>query len=328
MAPGRCRTGAGRARGRRPARRSPPARVTTLEPAWRFRFRGKGGGFGFLTSTPLVVGGTVYVQDAKSSVFALERSSGRLRWARLYTAPNDGPNGAAVVGDRVVAATDTTVFALNRANGRRMWSRRLTDRDEQFVDIAPVVDRGRVYVSTVGFPPGGRGAIYALDLAHGSRRAGSSTRSPSRGRPRRPGAAERGTPCRSTPRVASTPASRTPGPWGGTKARPNGGAFRGRTLYTDSLVVLDGATGRLLWYDQVFPPRRPRLRLPRDADPRRGPVAASWCSAPGREVASSRGTGRRAGVSGRASVGTHLNDVGPAADAGRRACAPASSAAC
>jgi len=44
-----------------------------------------------------------------------------------------------------------------------------------------------------------------------------------------------------------------PGPWGGSTAYPNGGLFPGPALYTDSLVVLDGASGRLRWYDQVTP---------------------------------------------------------------------------
>ncbi|MCP6756394.1 hypothetical protein NL533_32705, partial [Klebsiella pneumoniae] len=43
-----------------------------------------------------------------------------------------------------------------------------------------------------------------------------------------------------------------PGPWGGSKTKPNGGWFRGQTLYTDSVVVLDGATGKLVWHDQVL----------------------------------------------------------------------------
>ena len=43
-----------------------------------------------------------------------------------------------------------------------------------------------------------------------------------------------------------------PYPWGGTRRHPNGGAYRGRALYTDSLLVLDGATGRLEWHDQVI----------------------------------------------------------------------------
>ena len=44
-----------------------------------------------------------------------------------------------------------------------------------------------------------------------------------------------------------------PYPWGGTRAHPNGGAYRGRALYTDSLLVLSEKTGALLWYDQVVP---------------------------------------------------------------------------
>ena len=292
--------------------------VATLEPAWRFRFHGKGGGFGFLTSTPLVAGGTVYVQDAKSSVFALERRSGRLRWARLYAAPNDGPNGAAVVGGRVVAATDTTVFALNRANGRRVWSRRLADRDEQFVDIAPVVDRGRVYVSTVGFPPGGRGAVYALDLRTGRVRWKFET------------VAQRWPTAQAGGGGAWNPVSvdaegrvyaglSNPGPWGGSKARPNGGAFRGRTLYTDSLVVLDGKTGSLLWYDQVV------RHDVRDYDFHVTPILGRaggremvfGAGKGGRVVAWDRSTRRR--VWSRA-VGTHLNDLGPLPHRPTRVC--------
>ncbi len=48
-------------------------------------------------------------------------------------------------------------------------------------------------------------------------------------------------------------ASSNPTPWGGTTKLPNGAAFPGPVRYTDSLVVLDARTGRLLWYDQVTP---------------------------------------------------------------------------
>ena len=87
--------------------------------------------------------------------------------AHAFDAPNDGPNGLAISGSRIYGATDTTAFALDAATGRRLWARRLTGRFEQFVGIAPIVDRGRVYVSTQGFPPGGRGVLYALSAATG-----------------------------------------------------------------------------------------------------------------------------------------------------------------
>lgn len=292
--------------------------VAMLRPAWRFRLRGRGGGFGRLTSTPLVLDSTVYIQDAKSSVFALDRSSGRLRWARLYTAPNDGPNGAAVVGNRVIAATDTTVFALNRANGRRVWSRRLTDRDEQFLDIAPVVDRGRVYVSTVGFPPGGRGALYALELRTGRVRWRFDTiADPWPTAEAGGGGAWNPVSIDAGGRVYAGISN--PGPWGGSKARPNGGAFRGSTLYTDSLVVLDGSTGRLLWHDQVV------RHDVRDYDFHVTPILASaggrelviGAGKAGRVIAWDRLTRRRVWST---AVGTHANDLGPLPHRPTRVC--------
>ena len=144
--------------------------VGRLRVAWRYRVRGKGGGFGLLSSTPLVRDGIAYVQDTASSVYAIDLDTGRKRWARLEREPNDGPNGLALVGDTLYGATDTSVFALAASDGRELWSTLLVSRTEQFVNIAPVVDRGRVYVSTVGLPPGGRGAIYALDAATGKGR--------------------------------------------------------------------------------------------------------------------------------------------------------------
>src|SRR5207248_4331698 len=141
--------------------------IPELTVRWRFRLRAKAN-FGAITSNPVVRGNTVYVQDSTSSVYALDARTGALRWKRTYVAPNDGPNGLTVVGSRVYAATDTTAFALDAATGRRLWSRRLANRFEQFVAIAPVVDRGRVYVGTQGSPPGGRGAVYALSAATGT----------------------------------------------------------------------------------------------------------------------------------------------------------------
>ena len=42
-----------------------------------------------------------------------------------------------------------------------------------------------------------------------------------------------------------------PAPFPGTSRYPNGSSRPGPDLYTDSLVALDGSTGKLLWYRQV-----------------------------------------------------------------------------
>src|SRR5439155_9227104 len=105
-------------------------------------------------------GKTIYVQDLQSNVYALDRATGAVRWKHRFDARNDGPNGLAVDGSRVYGATDSNAFALDAATGRELWHRHLTSAAEQFVDVALVPWRGLVFLSTVGYTPTGRGAIY------------------------------------------------------------------------------------------------------------------------------------------------------------------------
>jgi glucose dehydrogenase len=101
-----------------------------------------------------------------------------------------------------------------------------------------------------------------------------------------------------------------PLPWGGTPAKPNGGAYRGAALYTDSLLALDLATGRLRWHDQVTP------HDVRDYDFALPPVLARAGGRDlvvgggkgGRVIAWNRGSHRRAWET---PVGLHRNDAGP-----------------
>ena len=284
--------------------------VGRLHVAWRYRVRGKGGGFGLLSSTPLMRDGIAYVQDTASSVYAIDLDTGRKRWARLKQEPNDGPNGLALVGDTLYGATDTSVFALAASDGRELWSTRLVSRTEQFVNIAPVVDRGRVYVSTVGFPPGGRGAIYALDAATGKQRWKFDTiKEPWRHREAGGGGAwqplsvDRGRAC--------LRGHRQPGTLGRVAAVPE----RRLVPRADALHRLARRARRCHWGPPLVrpgaPARRPRLRLPALADPRH--------RSDGRDLVIGGGKGGRIFAWDRVTheriwtqaVGTHRNDIGP-----------------
>ncbi|HET8895617.1 MAG TPA: PQQ-binding-like beta-propeller repeat protein [Gaiellaceae bacterium] len=157
---------------------------------WRFRLRSSAH-FGAITANAIIRGNIVYIQDSRSSVYAVDVRSGRLLWKHTIVAPNDGPNGLTVSGSRVYAETDTAAFALDATTGRRVWSRQLTNQFEQFVAIAPVVDRGRVYVSRASRPAvAGRSTRSTPRPAESS---GASRRSRSHGHTPLPAAAASGT---------------------------------------------------------------------------------------------------------------------------------------
>lgn len=92
--------------------------VSRLKVKWTFPFKGAGG-FGVFVSTPISLNGTVYLQDLNSNVFALDRSTGTVKWQHTFNKPSIGPNGVAYGNGRIYGATETNVFALDPRPGRR-----------------------------------------------------------------------------------------------------------------------------------------------------------------------------------------------------------------
>lgn len=287
--------------------------VRRLRPRWRFRFPGEPGFSGSFASVPLAVGSRVFVQDLKSSVYALDRRSGRLLWARRVQEPSGGPNGLAAGWGKIFGSIPTGAFALDARTGRLLWQARLTSRRNP-VTIAPVAARGLVYTSTTGMAPGGRGAIYALDAADGDVRWRFDTiRDPWRF-PREAGGGGAWYPPSLDRPGRLYVGTANPYPWGGSRRRPNGGMYPGPALYTDSLVVLDAARGRLVWTNQVTP------HDVRDLDFQATPILTRvrrggrsvdivvGAGKSGRVVAWDRLTHRRLW---KTTVGVHLNDQGP-----------------
>jgi alcohol dehydrogenase (cytochrome c) len=286
------------------------ANVARLRVRWRFSFPMRPSDAGDFASTPLVDGTTVYLQDLNSDVFALDRASGAVRWSTRFDAPNGGPNGLALGSGRVYGATDSDAFALSAATGARLWQRHLTSQSAQFVDVAPLPWHDLVFLSTVGYAPFGRGALYALDARTGAVRWRFVTIAHPWPHPLAAGGGGAWYPVSVDTAGRLYAGIANPGPWGGTPALPNGGAFPGPALYTDSLVVLDAETGRLLWFDQVTP------HDIRDHDFEATPIVATVAGRElvigggkdGRVIAWDRQTRRRVWS---ALVGVHRNDTGP-----------------
>jgi alcohol dehydrogenase (cytochrome c) len=277
---------------------------------WRRELTGAPTYTGRFASTPVAAGDTLYVQDLRSDVYALDRDSGRVRWRHRYDAPTEGPNGLAVDGGRVYGATDTDAFALDAASGRELWRRHLTNVRERYVDIAPVPWRGLVFLSTVGYSPFGRGAIYGLDAVTGLVIWKFDTIEKPWRHPAEAGGGGLWYPVSVDEDGRLYAGNSNPTPWGGTPERPNGGAFPGPARWTDSLIVLDALTGRLLWADQVTP------HDIRDHDFQATPILATvggedlvfGAGKGGRVIAWDRATRKRVWER---EIGIHRNDRGP-----------------
>lgn len=232
--------------------------VDQLTETWRAELDGAGA----LTTTPLVLGDTVYLQSGFGGVYALDRATGDERWASEPRGFNIGPFGVAV-GDGQVYGMDAAlgVVALDAADGSEAWVADITATDTTGVDIQPVIADGTVLASSVPisiggiYAPGDRGVVSALDAATGEVRWTFDTvKGDLWGHPEvNSGGGVWYSPTVDLGRRLVYAGVANPAPFPGTPEFPNGSSRPGRNLYTDSIVALDLDTGELAWFHQVTP---------------------------------------------------------------------------
>ena len=238
--------------------------VATLKQKWAFKLP-YSGAFGAFTSNPIVLNDTVYIEDPDSNVYALDESTGTVKWAHKYRSitPSGGPNGVAYGYGLLFGATENRLFALDPATGKQMWiSKQLTTSKTEGIDMTPQLYGDKVLISTIpgsstSFYAGNAyGKVYALDaktgkvdwmfstVKGGEKLWGNSKVNSGGGLWYPPSVDSQG-------RVFLGVAN--PAPWPGNAKFPNGSSRPGPNLYTNSLVALDGDTGKVLWYQQVSP---------------------------------------------------------------------------
>ena len=230
--------------------------VRTLEPRWEAAMSGP------LSTVPIVVGDTVYAQDGRGLVLAVDRATGGTRWRSEGHGFNIGPFGVAVADGRVFAVEGSSgLVAFDAATGEELWTRDLIATPTTGIDIQPTVYDGVVLASTVPvsvggiYTPGDRGVISALDATTGEVRWSFDTvQGDLWGNPEVNSGGGSWYP------PAVDPVARVvywgvanPAPFPGTEEWPNGTSRPGDNLYTDSAVALDLDTGELLWFHQVHP---------------------------------------------------------------------------
>jgi len=288
--------------------------VAQLHPVWKFKIPGTGV-FGNYASTPVVQNGVVYIQDLNSNVYALDQATGKLKWKHMFNSPSIGPNGVAVGYGRVYGATEKIVFALDPATGALVWQKQIAPTVHVGIDMAPQLYDGKVLVSTVPgsgvkhfYEAGAVGIVWSLDATTGKTIWKFDTFPPTKvgkisggGLWYPPAVGADGT-------VYLGVAN--PGLWPNSPKNPNAAQRPGADLYTDSLVALDGSSGKVKWYRQVI------KHDVRDYDLMIGPVL--YTEPNGTQIVI--GAGKMGKVyawnaqTGQAlwqkPVGKHLNDVG------------------
>jgi len=234
------------------------ANVTKLREAWAFKLTGTPAAgvshTGALAMGPVVVNGVVYVQDLDCNVYALDLTTGKLKWEYQVNIPEQtgpGPNGVAVTDGVVYGDTPSTVFALNAATGKTIWvDSSLLSSDQGTFEIQPQVTGGRVYLSSAyGSGPGG-GVAMALSASTGKKLWSFNTVTRADQGVDALGLGAGG--AWETPLVSGD-GSVTFGIGNPYQTAAAALANPSAQLYTDSDVNLDAATGQLRWYRQGVP---------------------------------------------------------------------------
>jgi PQQ-dependent dehydrogenase (methanol/ethanol family) len=218
-----------------------------------------------LETVPLAIGGIMYV-TGPNQMFALDAATGQQIWhysrprtPGLVSDPSLGTNrGPAILGNNVFMVTDNAhLIAINRVTGRLVWEARMWDEPQKYGGtVAPLVVKDMVIAGVAGGDWGIRGFISAYKAATGERVWRHWT-VPAEGEPgietwKGNGYKLGGG---STWLTGSYDASTdtlywaTGNPWPNSDDRERGGD----NLYTDCVLALDPATGKLKWHYQFTP---------------------------------------------------------------------------
>jgi outer membrane protein assembly factor BamB len=235
--------------------------VSTLGVAWTVPITAHSA-FGGYATTPVAANGVLYTEDLESKVQAINLASGKVLWTHEYNSANEGPNGVTFNNGTLYGTTNSAAFALRASDGKQLWMKTLSRNGNEGIDMAPGYNDGTVYVSTVPGNPkafyagNGQAVLWAMDAktgatkwkfdqvpanlwsaAHKNINSGGGMWDP--------------------PTFDSDGdlyiGISNPAPFTGSPKFPWGSSRPGPNLYTNSIVKLDGKTGKHIWHYQLTP---------------------------------------------------------------------------
>jgi alcohol dehydrogenase (cytochrome c) len=129
-----------------------------------------------METSPIVVNGVMYVTTSFDHLYALNAQTGEQLWHYKHdmgpiTVYCCGPNnrGAAVYGDKVYIATlDAKLDAIDAKTGKLVWSQQIADPSLGYSEtMAPTAVDGKILIGTNGGEYGIRGFVKAYDANDG-----------------------------------------------------------------------------------------------------------------------------------------------------------------
>jgi alcohol dehydrogenase (cytochrome c) len=248
-------------------RRYAPLTEITPENVWRIRVRWirQFGTSERNESTPIVVGGVIFTTEPPSDVVALDVRSGEVRWRYRRSLPDKLPiccsrsnRGLAVWGNVLFfGSLDGFLVAINATNGSVIWQTAVAKPSDGFTMTgAPLIVNDSVVVGVAGGEYGIRGFLAAYNAKTGQQQWKFNTI---------PGPGEFGhdTWKNDAWRTGGGPTwvtgSYDPSLdllyWGVGNPAPGlqGNVRPGDNLFTDSVIALHAASGKLAWYFQFTP---------------------------------------------------------------------------
>jgi alcohol dehydrogenase (cytochrome c) len=214
-------------------------------------------------TAPLASGGILYATSDHYTV-ALDGADCRVLWSYEWK-PRDRDfvhphRGAALVNGKIIRGTgDDYLISLDAETGKLLWAKQVANpKQGYFISMPPLVHGDLIYIGPAGSEWASSGWIGAFRLSDGDEvwkfhiiprdgEPGADTWGPDPKARQNAGGALWTALSYDTEKDLLYVPGGNPAPDFYDDARP------GSNLYTNSIIALDGKTGRMVWYNQFIP---------------------------------------------------------------------------